>query len=53
VLKEAGVVEDRREGRWAYYRIAPDALAEVHDLAVALQPSATRLAAARAGRCCG
>jgi ArsR family transcriptional regulator len=53
VLKEAGVLEDRREGRWAYYRIVPDALAEVHDLAVALQPSATRVAAVRAGRCCG
>lgn len=53
VLKEAGVVEDRREGRWAYYQIVPDALAEVHDLAVALQPSAIRTAALRAGRCCG
>lgn len=53
VLKEAGVVEDRREGRWAYYRIAPDALAEVHDFAVALQPHTVRTSAARAGRCCG
>lgn len=38
VLKEAGLVIDRREGRWMYYTIAPDALAEVHDLAVAMQP---------------
>src|SRR3569832_780851 len=38
VLKEAGLVTDRREGRWAYYTIAPDALAELHDLTVALQP---------------
>lgn len=53
VLKDAGVVEDRREGRWAYYRIAPDALAEVHDLAVALQSSTLRASAARIGRCCG
>lgn len=53
VLKDAGVVEDRREARWAYYRIVPEALAEVHDLAVALQPSAARAAATRAGRCCG
>lgn len=53
VLREAGLVEDRREGRWAYYRIVPDALAEVHDLAVLLQPSAVRIEAARAGRCCG
>jgi ArsR family transcriptional regulator len=38
VLKEAGLVNDRREGRWSYYTIAPDALAELHDLTVALQP---------------
>lgn len=53
VLREAGIVEDRRDGRWMYYRIVPDALAEVHDLAVALQPSTVRASAARAGRCCG
>jgi ArsR family transcriptional regulator len=52
VLKEAGVVEDRREGRWSYYRIAPDALAEVHDLAVGLQPSKLRVLARESG-CCG
>jgi len=39
VLKDAGLVTDRKEGRWTYYSIAPDALAEVHDLAVAMQPS--------------
>lgn len=38
VLKDAGLVTDRREGRWMYYTIAPGALGEVHDLAVALQP---------------
>ena len=38
VLKDAGLVTDRREGRWSYYTIVPQALAEVHDLAVALQP---------------
>ena len=66
VLREAGLVTDRREGRWAYYTIAPGALTEVHDLIVALQPRAAAPAAARAGarvgarsrplpmgRCCG
>ncbi len=38
VLKEAGLVTDRRDGRWMYYTIAPDALAEVHDLTIAMQP---------------
>jgi ArsR family transcriptional regulator len=53
VLKEAGVVRDRREGRWSYYSIAPEALAEVHDLAVAMQPSKLRVLARANGRCCG
>jgi ArsR family transcriptional regulator, arsenate/arsenite/antimonite-responsive transcriptional repressor len=53
VLKEAGVVRDRKEGRWSYYSIAPEALAEVHDLAVAMQPSKLRVLARANGRCCG
>jgi ArsR family transcriptional regulator, arsenate/arsenite/antimonite-responsive transcriptional repressor len=53
VLKEAGLVTDRREGRWSYYSIAPGPLAEVHDLAVALQPSKLRILARSSGRCCG
>lgn len=52
VLKEAGLVEDRREGRWAYYRIVPGALAEVHDLAVAMQPRKGAQPVLRAGSCC-
>jgi len=53
VLKDAGLVTDRKEGRWTYYSIAPDALAEVHDLAVAMQPSKLRILARANGRCCG
>ncbi|HEV8233541.1 MAG TPA: metalloregulator ArsR/SmtB family transcription factor [Gemmatimonadaceae bacterium] len=52
VLKEAGVVSDRKEGRWSYYSIVPDALKEVHDLAVAMQPSKLRVLAYANGRCC-
>lgn len=37
VLKEAGLVRDRREGRWSYYSIVPDALAELHDAVMALR----------------
>src|SRR5919202_4410782 len=36
VLKEAGLVTDRKEGRWSYYTLVPDAFAEVHDLVRAL-----------------
>src|SRR5918912_3983935 len=39
VLREAGLVSDRKEGRWSYYSIVPEGLAGVHDLAVALQPT--------------
>lgn len=53
VLKEAGLVEDRKEGRWSYYRIVPKALAEVHDLAVAMQPKKGALSVIRSGSCCG
>jgi ArsR family transcriptional regulator, arsenate/arsenite/antimonite-responsive transcriptional repressor len=53
VLREAGLVVDRKVGRWSYYSISPDALAEVHDLAVALQPARLRVLARAAGRCCG
>ena len=53
VLKDAGLVTDRKEGRWAHYSIAAEALAEVHDLAVNLQPSKLRILARSSGRCCG
>ena len=63
VLKDAGLVEDRREGRWAYYTIAPGALEEAHDLVVQFLPKpgvggrALRVLSGRArgaavGRCC-
>lgn len=53
VLREAGLVIDRKEGRWSYYSIPPEALAEVHDFAVSLQPSKLRVLARSSGRCCG
>jgi ArsR family transcriptional regulator len=53
VLREAGLVSDRKEGRWSYYTIVPEALAEVHDLSIALQPTKRRRELRIAGRCCG
>lgn len=50
VLKEAGIVDCRREGRWAYYWLKPESFEEVIDAVKALSPSrAGKLAAAR---CC-
>ena len=41
VLKDAGLVEDRKEGRWSYYSIAPDALEKAHDLVIAFLPKSS------------
>ncbi|MEP6573140.1 MAG: metalloregulator ArsR/SmtB family transcription factor [Gemmatimonadota bacterium] len=49
VLREAGIIDCRREGRWAYYWLSPDGLAELDDAVKALQPSK---AATRRAACC-
>jgi len=38
VLKDAGVVTDRREGRWIYYALNRDALDGIAEFARAVQP---------------
>jgi ArsR family transcriptional regulator, arsenate/arsenite/antimonite-responsive transcriptional repressor len=43
VLKEAGLVTDRREGRWMYYTMNPDALTDVVDVARMLATPLPRL----------
>lgn len=53
VLRDAGLVDDRREGRWMYYRIAPEALAQVHDAVVGLEPRRGSLPIRATGACCG
>lgn len=54
VLRDAGLVRDRKEGRWSYYAFVPEALAEVHDLVVALRPAAAgRARLPVIARCCG
>ena len=50
VLKDAGLVTDRREGRWMYYTMNVEALAEVSELADAL--AATPSTAERRSGCC-
>jgi ArsR family transcriptional regulator len=59
VLKDAGLVTDRREGRWAYYTINDETLLQAHDLVRELAtPPATSSAPSRRGLrvlgdCCG
>ncbi|HEX8696130.1 MAG TPA: metalloregulator ArsR/SmtB family transcription factor [Longimicrobium sp.] len=48
-LKEAGLVVDRREGRWVYYALDPEAIAEVEDFAGELRLDAE---SAVGSRCC-
>ena len=42
VLKEAGLVSDRREGRWSYYTLERDVFLEVEEMITGLRPKATR-----------
>jgi ArsR family transcriptional regulator len=42
-LKDAGIVRDRREGRWIYYTLAREAFDEATTLVAALRPVARRL----------
>jgi len=50
VLKDAGLVHDRREGRWTYYTLCTETLAEgAEALADLRRPLAPRL---RARKCC-
>src|SRR5687768_10818243 len=55
VLREAGLVDYRREGRWAYYWLLPDAFTAVDEALKALKPSRAglALAASQRGLCCG
>ena len=50
VLKDAGLVTDRREGRWMYYTLNPDALGEIAELVDALASAPS--AAGPRGGCC-
>ena len=50
-LKDAGLVTDRREGRWVYYSLNADAVEEIGELVGSLKP--TRKAWERTGKCCG
>jgi ArsR family transcriptional regulator, arsenate/arsenite/antimonite-responsive transcriptional repressor len=50
VLKDAGMVSDRRDGRWSYYTLRRDAIVEAEQVLASVRPRAKRAAAAG---CCG
>ncbi|NIP56818.1 MAG: helix-turn-helix transcriptional regulator, partial [Gemmatimonadetes bacterium] len=55
-LKEAGVVSDRRDGRWVYYSLVPEALEEMRAFLGEVKLRARQPAPALTGgdgACCG
>lgn len=51
-LKEAGVVSDRREGRWVYYSLVPEALEEMRSFLGEVKPRERWLPVVPSGDCC-
>jgi len=51
-LKDAGLVTDRREGRWSYYTIERGAFERAEAALAALKPRARRLAVRALSGCC-
>lgn len=49
-LRDAGIVNDRRVGRWIYYSLNRDTFIEIENLVTTLKPSAR---VARLDSCCG
>ena len=51
-MKDAGVLIDRRQGRWVYYQINPEALQTIAAVAAELTPAPAQ-AWTRDDGCCG
>ncbi|MFO0706808.1 MAG: metalloregulator ArsR/SmtB family transcription factor [Nitrospira sp.] len=49
VLKEAGLIQDRPEGRWMYYRLCTESLDEMKEFVASLKEGK---GVRRAGSCC-
>jgi ArsR family transcriptional regulator len=48
VLKDAGIVRDRKDGRWVHYELDPEAFDEAESLVSAMKPSVS----SRSEACC-
>src|SRR3954471_9384714 len=48
VLRDAGIVRDRKDGRWVYYELEPDAFEEIETLVSEMKPRALK----RTEPCC-
>jgi ArsR family transcriptional regulator len=52
VLREAGLIDCRREGRWAYYWLVPEALEQLDAAVAAFRPTRAALTQIEASRAC-
>jgi ArsR family transcriptional regulator len=52
VLKDAGFLLDRKEGRWVYYSVNPDAFGEMAEMIGSLKPTRRALPTRRDAACC-
>jgi len=50
VLKDAGLITDRPEGRWIYYSLNAEAMAELEEVVQGLKPSRQRVGSS--SKCC-
>jgi ArsR family transcriptional regulator, arsenate/arsenite/antimonite-responsive transcriptional repressor len=48
-LKDAGLLRDRRQGRWIYYCLEPGAITEIESAVAAIKPRANGVRATRCG----
>ena len=49
-LKDAGLLKDRRDGRWIYYSLNPDSIEELHSFVTVFKEDSRR--AGVATKCC-
>lgn len=47
VLKDAGLVTDRKDGRWSWYQLVPDAVDGLHEALDGLRPGFARFGPTR------
>lgn len=50
-LKDAGILRDRREGRWVYYSLNPEAIAELGEFIGSIKPRRGRGSLVASNRC--
>lgn len=51
-LKDAGLIADRREGRWVHYRLVPEALEEMREILAQIIPFGPEQGSGPRASCC-